>query len=30
LSLRDAGEISPEVMRRIERDLDLQKSRFGG
>jgi hypothetical protein len=30
LSLRDAGEISPEVMRRIERDLDLQESRFGG
>jgi Na+/H+ antiporter len=30
LSLRDAGEISPEVMRRIERDLDLQESRLGG
>jgi CPA1 family monovalent cation:H+ antiporter len=30
LSLRDAGEISPVVMRRIERDLDLQESRFGG
>jgi CPA1 family monovalent cation:H+ antiporter len=30
LSLRDEGEISPEVMRRIERDLDLQESRFGG
>jgi NhaP-type Na+/H+ or K+/H+ antiporter len=30
LSLRGAGEISPEVMRRIERDLDLQESRLGG
>jgi NhaP-type Na+/H+ or K+/H+ antiporter len=30
LSLRDAGEISPEVTRRIERDLDLQESRLGG
>jgi Na+/H+ antiporter len=30
LSLRDAGEISTEVMRRIERDLDLQESRLGG
>jgi CPA1 family monovalent cation:H+ antiporter len=30
LTLRDAGEISPEVMRRIERDLDLQESRLGG
>jgi Na+/H+ antiporter len=30
LSLRDAGKISPEVMRRIERDLDLQESRLGG
>src|SRR5215213_7761794 len=30
LSLRDEGEISPEVMRRIERDLDLQESRLGG
>jgi hypothetical protein len=30
LSLRDAGEISPVVMRRIERDLDLQESRLGG
>src|ERR687889_1401750 len=30
LSFRDAGEISPEVMRRIERDLDLQESRLGG
>ncbi len=30
LSLRDSGEISPEVMRRIERDLDLEESRIGG
>src|ERR687897_1861143 len=26
LSLRDSGDISPEVMRRIERDLDLEES----
>jgi CPA1 family monovalent cation:H+ antiporter len=30
LSLRDRGEISSEVMRRIERDLDLEESRIGG
>ena len=30
LSLRDRGEISPEVMRRIEHDLDLEESRIGG
>jgi monovalent cation/hydrogen antiporter len=30
LSLRDEGKISPEVMRRIERDLDVQESRLGG
>jgi Na+/H+ antiporter len=30
LSLRNEGKISPEVMRRIERDLDLQESRLGG
>jgi hypothetical protein len=30
LSLRDEGKISQEVMRRIERDLDLQESRLGG
>jgi Na+/H+ antiporter len=30
LSSRDAGEIGPEVMRRIERDLDLEESRIGG
>src|SRR5829696_2011546 len=30
LSLRDRGDISPEVMRRIERDLDLEESRIGG
>jgi NhaP-type Na+/H+ or K+/H+ antiporter len=29
LSLRDEGKISPLVMRRIERDLDLQESRLG-
>jgi len=30
VSLRDEGSISPEVMRRIERDLDLEESRVGG
>jgi Na+/H+ antiporter len=30
VSLRDRGEISPEVMRRIMRDLDLEESRIGG
>ncbi|HVD43799.1 MAG TPA: Na+/H+ antiporter [Rubrobacter sp.] len=30
LSSRDAGEIGPEAMRRIERDLDLEESRIGG
>jgi Na+/H+ antiporter len=30
VGLRDEGEISPEVMRRIERDLDLEESRIGG
>jgi hypothetical protein len=30
LSLRDRGELSPEVMRRIQRDLDLEESRMGG
>lgn len=30
IALRDGGEISPEVMRRIERDLDLEESRIGG
>ncbi|HZY66375.1 MAG TPA: Na+/H+ antiporter [Rubrobacteraceae bacterium] len=29
-SMRDRGEISPEVMRRIMRDLDLEESRIGG
>jgi Na+/H+ antiporter len=29
VSLRDRGEISPEVMRRIQRDLDLEESRIG-
>jgi hypothetical protein len=27
---RDDGRINPEVMRRIERDLDLEESRIGG
>ena len=30
VGLRDRGEISPEVMRRIMRDLDLEESRIGG
>lgn len=30
VSLRDRGEISPEVMRRIQRGLDLEESRIGG
>lgn len=34
VSLRDEGAISPELMRRIERDLerdlDLEESRIGG
>lgn len=30
VSMRDRGEISPETMRRIERDLDLEESRIGG
>jgi Na+/H+ antiporter len=30
VSLRDRGEINPEIMRRIERDLDLEESRIGG
>ena len=30
VSLRDQGQISPEVMRRIMRDLDLEESRIGG
>ncbi len=30
VSMRDRGEISPEVMRRIMRDLDLEESRIGG
>ena len=28
LSLRDQGEVSPEVMRRVMRDLDLEESRL--
>lgn len=30
VSLRDKGGITPEVMRRIEYDLDLEESRIGG
>ena len=30
LSKRDRGEISPEVMRRVLRDLDLEESRLDG
>jgi CPA1 family monovalent cation:H+ antiporter len=30
IHMRDGGEISPETMRRIERDLDLEESRIGG
>jgi len=30
IQMRDGGEISPETMRRIERDLDLEESRIGG
>jgi NhaP-type Na+/H+ or K+/H+ antiporter len=30
LSKRDRGEIGPEVMRRVIRDLDLEESRIGG
>jgi CPA1 family monovalent cation:H+ antiporter len=30
LDLRNRGELSPETMRRIERDLDLEESRISG
>jgi Na+/H+ antiporter len=30
VSLRDRGEITPQMMRRIMRDLDLEESRIGG
>ena len=30
IHMRDGGEISPETMRRIERDLDLEESRISG
>ena len=30
LSMRNKGDITPETMRRIERDLDLEESRIGG
>jgi len=29
VELRNTGEISDEVMRRVERDLDLEESRLG-
>jgi hypothetical protein len=29
VAMRNTGEISDEVMRRIERDLDLEDSRLG-
>lgn len=29
IALRDRGELPPEAMRRIERDLDLEESRLG-
>jgi CPA1 family monovalent cation:H+ antiporter len=28
VSKRDRGEVSPEVMRRVMRDLDLEESRL--
>ena len=30
VSLRDQGRITPQLMRRIMRDLDLEESRLGG
>jgi hypothetical protein len=30
VSLRDRGRITPQMMRRIMRDLDLEESRIGG
>ena len=30
VSLRDRGQLPPEVMRRIQRDLDLEEARIGG
>ena len=30
LDLRNEGRISDEVMRRVERDLDLEESRLAG
>jgi Na+/H+ antiporter len=30
VSLRDRGQITPQMMRRIMRDLDLEESRIGG
>ncbi len=30
IDLRNRGELTPEVMRRIERDLDLEEARVGG
>ncbi|MDX6589409.1 MAG: hypothetical protein QOI84_683 [Solirubrobacterales bacterium] len=28
ISMRDSGEISSQVMRRVERDLDLEETRL--
>ena len=30
VSLRDAGEINADVMRRVERDIDLEELRQSG
>ena len=30
VSMRDRGQLPPEVMRRIQRDLDLEEARIGG
>jgi CPA1 family monovalent cation:H+ antiporter len=30
VSMRDRGQLPPEVMRRIQRDLDLEETRIGG
>lgn len=30
IDLRNRGEITPEILRRIERDLDLEEARVGG
>ncbi len=30
VSMRDRGQLPPEIMRRIQRDLDLEEARIGG